>query len=167
MAAWAAVAGIEVDLDQPASAPHAAMLRRDWRAAAEAFGSVGWMYDRALMLSMLDDEASLTEAIGIARGLGAEPLMRRVAGRMREVGIRVPHGPREATRANPAGLTGRQLEVLALLAEGLTNAEIAERLVVSSRTVEHHVAAVLAKLGAPTRRDAALRASELQLAPPT
>ena len=82
---------------------------------------------------------------------------------MRELGIRVPQGPREATRANPAGLTARQLEVLALLAEGLTNAEIAERLVVSPRTVEHHVAAVLTKLGATTRREAARRAAELHL----
>ena len=132
-------------------------------AAAEAFDEVGWSYDRALMLSLLDDEESLAEAIEIARGLGAEPLTRRVAGRMRELGIRVPVGPREATRANPVGLTSRQLEVLALLVDGLTNAEIAERLVVSPRTAEHHVAAVLTKLGATTRREAAQRASELQL----
>ena len=56
------------------------MLRRDWRGAADAFGEVGWTYDRALMLSLLDDEESLAEALEIARGLGAEPLTRRVAG---------------------------------------------------------------------------------------
>jgi len=83
--------------------------------------------------------------------------------RMRQLGIRVPAGPREGTRANPAGLTARQLEVLALLVEGLTNAEIADRLVVSPRTAEHHVAAVLTKLGAATRLDAARRASELHI----
>ena len=163
VAAWAAVAGIPVELDPPASASHAAMLRRDWRGAADAFGEVGWTYDRALMLSLLDDEEALVEAIEIARGLGAEPLTRRVAGRLREFGLRVPPGQRETTRANPAGLTARQLEVLALVAEGLTNAEIAERLVVSPRTAEHHVAAVLSKLGAATRRDAARRAAELGL----
>lgn len=161
--AWAAVAGIDGEVDERMSAPHAAMVRRDWLGAAEAFGYVGWSYDRALMLSLLDDEESLAEALEIARGLGAEPLTRRVAGRMRELGLRVPAGPREVTRANPAGLTARQLEVLALLVEGLTNAEIAERLVVSPRTAEHHVAAVLRKLGAATRRDAARRASELRL----
>ena len=139
------------------------MLRRDWLGAADAFGDVGWTYDRALMLSLLDDEQRLVESIEIARGLGAEPLTRRVAGRLRELGLRVPHGQREATRANPAGLTARQLEVLALVVEGLTNAEIAERLVVSPRTAEHHVAAVLSKLGAATRRDAARRAAELGL----
>ena len=110
-----------------------------------------------------DDEDSLAEAIEIARELGAEPLAGRVVGRMRELELRVPPGPREATRANPAGLTARQLEVLALVADGLTNAEIAERLVVSPRTAEHHVAAVLTKLGASSRRDAARRASELGL----
>ena len=82
---------------------------------------------------------------------------------MRALGLRVPAGQREATRANPAGLTARQLDVLALVAEGLTNAEIADRLVVSTRTAEHHVAAVLRKLGATTRREAARRASELEL----
>jgi DNA-binding NarL/FixJ family response regulator len=115
------------------------------------------------MLSLLDDEDALSEAVEIARELGAEPLVRRVTVRMRELGLRVPLGPRPATRANPAGLTGRQLEVLSLLAAGLTNAEIAERLVVSTRTAEHHVAAVLTKLGASTRSEAARRASELGL----
>jgi len=82
---------------------------------------------------------------------------------MRKLGLRVPPGPRKTTRANPAGLTARQLEVLALVVEGLTNAEIAERLIVSHRTAEHHVAAVLTKLGAATRREAVRRASELRL----
>jgi len=163
IAAWAAVAGIEFDISGPRSEPHAAMARRDWSAAADAFASVGWSYDRALMLSLLDDEEALAESIEIARGLGAEPLTRRVTVRMRELGLRIPKGPREATRANPAGLTARQLEVLALLAQGLTNAEIAERLVVSPRTAEHHVAAVLTKLGAQSRREAVRRASELNL----
>ncbi len=163
VAAWAAVAGIPIELDEPRTAPHAAMLRRDFASAADAFGEVGWTYDRALMLSLLDDEEALDEALAIARELGAEPLTRRIAGRLRELGLRVPAGPRDATRANPAGLTARQLEVLSLLEDGLTNAEIADRLVVSPRTAEHHVAAVLTKLGAATRRDAVRRASELGL----
>ena len=102
MAAWAAVAGIDIELDEPLSAPHAAMVRRDWRGAADAFGEVGWTYDRALMLSLLDDEESLVEAIEIARGLGAEPLTRRVAGRMRELGLRVRRGrARRRARTRP------------------------------------------------------------------
>jgi DNA-binding NarL/FixJ family response regulator len=69
----------------------------------------------------------------------------------------LPRRPRPRTRANPAGLTDRQLEVLELLAEGLTNAEIAGRLVVSVRTVDHHVAAILSKLNVGSRREAARR----------
>jgi DNA-binding NarL/FixJ family response regulator len=141
------------------------MARRDWRAAADAFAEIGWTYDRALMLSLLEDENALVEAIAISRGLGADPLTRRVARRLRDLGLSVPRGPRESSRANPAGLTARQLEVLSLLADGLTNAEIADRLVVSPRTAEHHVAAVLTKLGASTRRDAARHAAELGLVP--
>ena len=68
--------------------------------------------------------------------------------------VRLPRGPVPTTRSNPAGLTERQLDVLALLAKGLTNGEIAARLVVSTRTVDHHVSAVLAKLGVTTRREA-------------
>jgi DNA-binding CsgD family transcriptional regulator len=163
VAAWAAVAGLELDGGEPTTPPLDAMRRRDWPAAADAFGKAGWSYDRALMLSLTGDEASLADALEVARMLGAEPLTRRVASRMRNLGLSVPHGPRESTRANPAGLTARQLQVLALLADGLTNAEIAEQLVVSPRTAEHHVAAVLTKLGAPSRRDAARRAEELGL----
>jgi len=161
--AWAAVAGLELEAERPAPPPFAAMLRRDWRTAADELAGVGWSYDAALLLSLLDDEASLAEALEIARGLGAEPLARRVTTRMRELGLSVPRGPRAPTLANPAGLTARQLEVLALLAGGLSNAEIADRLVVSPRTAEHHVAAVLAKLGAESRWDAARRAAELGL----
>jgi DNA-binding CsgD family transcriptional regulator/tetratricopeptide (TPR) repeat protein len=164
VAAWAAVAGIELDVGgRETWAPFDSMLRRDWRGAADAFGNVGWSYDRALMLSLLDDEEALVESLETARALGAEPLTRRVSARMRELGLRVPQGRREATRAKPAGLTARQVEVLSLVAEGLTNAEIAERLFLSPRTAEHHVAAVLTKLGAATRQDAARRANELGL----
>jgi DNA-binding CsgD family transcriptional regulator/tetratricopeptide (TPR) repeat protein len=163
LAGWAAVAGIDLEPDGRDAGPYAAMRRRDWAGAAEAFAELGWVYDRALMLSLTDDEQALADALQTARRLGAEPLARRVTARMRELDMRVPRGPRTTTRANPAGLTARQLEVLALISEGLTNAEIAERLVVSQRTAEHHVAAVLLKLGAATRRDAARRATELQL----
>jgi DNA-binding CsgD family transcriptional regulator/tetratricopeptide (TPR) repeat protein len=163
VAAWAAVAGVDLHLGHPESGPFSAMAKGDWKSAADGFGDIGWSYDRALTLSMLDNEDSLGEAIEIARGLGAEPLTRRVTMRMRELSIRVPPGQRETTRVNPAGLTARQVEVLALVVEGLTNAEIAERLVVSQRTAEHHMAAVLTKLGVKTRREAARRASELGL----
>ncbi|MGL6278795.1 MAG: LuxR C-terminal-related transcriptional regulator, partial [Gaiella sp.] len=163
LAACAALCGVEADWATPDHGPYALVAASDWRGAADAFGAMGWGYDRALFLSFCEDEDALVEALGTARMLDAEPLARRTIERLREGGHRVPAGPRDSTRANPAGLTARQLEVLTLVAEGLTNAEIAERLVVSQRTAEHHVAAVLQKLGAPTRRDAARRAAELGL----
>jgi DNA-binding NarL/FixJ family response regulator len=84
---------------------------------------------------------------------------------MRALGFRdVPRGPRRATSGNPAGLTDRELEVLALLAEGLRNPDIADRLVVSARTVDHHVSSILGKLGARTRGEAAAAAIRLGLA---
>ena len=161
LAGWAAVAGVEIEPGAPAARPYAHMRTRDWGAAAAAFEELGWPHDQALMLSLCDTEDELAHALDIARRLGAAPLAARVGERMRELGLRVPQGPRTTTRANPAGLTARQLEVVELLAEGLTNAEIADRLVVSPRTAEHHVAAVLLKLDAPTRRDVARRATEL------
>ncbi|HEX2298452.1 MAG TPA: AAA family ATPase [Pseudonocardiaceae bacterium] len=70
-------------------------------------------------------------------------------------------GRRAVTRAGPGGLTARQLDVLALVSSGMTNAEIAQRLVLSVRTVEHHVSAILTKLGAQSRREAVLAARTL------
>ena len=70
-------------------------------------------------------------------------------------------GPGPATRANAAGLTARELEVAALLANGLTNGEVATRLVLSPKTVDHHVSAVLSKLGVRSRRDVAAAASAM------
>jgi DNA-binding NarL/FixJ family response regulator len=100
-------------------------------------------------------EEALLTALDLAIGLGAEPLAARLRATPRAHGVqRLPRGPRADTRANPAGLTARQLDVLALLQEGLTDAEIAKQLVVSVKTVNHHVSAVLDKLGVDNRRDA-------------
>ena len=84
---------------------------------------------------------------------------------MRALGIKsIPAGPRTATQADPLGLTRREREVLELIRAGHSNAEIAAKLVLSTRTVDHHVSAVLAKLGAPTRGAAAAHAARLGLA---
>lgn len=163
IAAWAAVAGVTVPGTPAAPGTLGAMIRGDWAAAADGFAEAGWAYDRALLLTLLDDPAALAEALELARELGAKPLADRATRRLRALGRPVPRGPRTATRANPAGLTARQLEVLALVADGRTNAEIAEELVISLRTAEHHVAAVLAKLGVASRREAARTAAALEL----
>ncbi len=108
-----------------------------------------------------DDPDAIVEGIRVLDGLGAVPAAALARTRLRAMGERVPRGPRAGTPANPAGLTERQLVVLELLSEGMTNAEIADRLVVSVRTVDHHVAAVLGKLGVRSRREAAAAAHAL------
>jgi DNA-binding SARP family transcriptional activator len=86
IAAWATVAGFDVALEEPRAVAYHAMGRRDWRAAADAFAEIGWSYDRALMLSLLDEEEALVESLAIARGLGAEPLAQRATARLRDLG---------------------------------------------------------------------------------
>jgi DNA-binding CsgD family transcriptional regulator len=96
--------------------------------------------------------------------LGAQPAARIIRQRLRVLGARsVPAGPHTATRERPFGLTGRESEVLELICAEHTNAEIAAKLFISAKTVDHHVSAILAKLGVPTRA-AARRAARLRLA---
>jgi DNA-binding NarL/FixJ family response regulator len=115
-------------------------------------------YEAALALADSDDEETMRRALNELHALGAHPAAAIVARRLRERGARgLPRGPRPATRRNPSGLTPRELEVLELVAQGLRNAEIAGRLVLSVRTVDHHVAAILRKLDVHTRAQASAR----------
>jgi DNA-binding SARP family transcriptional activator/DNA-binding CsgD family transcriptional regulator len=109
-------------------------------------------------------EAALREALGIVIGLGAHPAARIIRQRLRMLGARsIPAGPHTATRQRPFGLTRREGEVLDLICAEHTNAEIAAKLFISAKTVDHHVSAILAKLGVPSRA-AARNAARLRLA---
>jgi DNA-binding CsgD family transcriptional regulator/tetratricopeptide (TPR) repeat protein len=131
-------------------------IEGDWRGAAAAWRSIGAPYEQALELAAAGRPPELLEALRSLDRLGAVAAADLVRRELRRLGVtRVPRRPLPRTRANPAGLTDRQVEVLGLLADGLTNAEIADRLVVSVRTVDHHVAAILSKLNVGSRREAA------------
>ena len=147
-------------------APFAAGIRGDWATAARLWEQAGNPYEQALELTEAPDPATVREGLAILDGLGATAAAALCRRRLRRAGVPgIPRGPRVATRANPGRLTDRQLEVLALLAEGRTNAEIAARLVVSPRTVDNHVAALLRRLGVRSRRDAVGAAAALGLPP--
>jgi DNA-binding CsgD family transcriptional regulator len=162
LAWWCAQLGAPVELEGPVAEPYAALLGGDWSSAATYWEKHHLPYRHALALMAAGDPDAVVRALGIADRLGATALAERMRELLRGLGVtRIPRGPAPETRANPAGLTARQVEVLTLVTEGLTNAEIAARLVVSTRTVDHHVAAVLARLGVDSRRAAGRRAAEL------
>lgn len=138
--------------------PYDLLAAGRWQDAARFWSEAGSGYEHAMALAESPDPRDLLTALELLDGLAAKPLARIVRRTLRDLGVyRVPRGPVAATRRNPAGLTQRQSEVLRLLADGLTNAEIAERLVLSVRTAGNHVAAVLDKLGVHSRDDAAAR----------
>ncbi len=144
--------------------PFASQIAGDGARAAELWDQLGYRYEAALALLDTRDEALLRESLARLSDLGAESAARLVRHRMRDLGIRsVPTGARTATRAHPRGLTAREQEILELLSQGQSNEEISASLFISVRTVEHHVSAILGKLGATTRKDAAKEALKLGL----
>jgi DNA-binding CsgD family transcriptional regulator len=130
------------------------MLRGEWRAAAAEWARIGCPFEQGLALAEGDEAAQLA-ALELFDQLGARPAGEALRRKLRAAGVKgIPRGARPVTRGNPFGLTGRENEVLTLLGEGLSNADIAARLSISAKTVDHHVSAILAKIGAHTRGEA-------------
>lgn len=165
---WMRRAGLQAEVpdDERAALPEPVRLELAGRLpeAAAAWDARGCRWE-ALMTRLAPgaaDAVLLREALDAAQAMGAEPAASLARRRLRALGAASgPRLPRRAAAAHPQGLTPREHEVLALLAEGLTNRQIGERLVRSERTVEKHVAALLAKLGVATRAEAAARAATL------
>ena len=144
--------------------PFALQLQGRWNQAAELWGELDCPYEKARALADGDVDAQM-EAIQILTHLGAGPLARALSQRVREAGIRhIPRGPRASTKSNPLGLTDRQMTILDLICEGLSNKQIAGKLKLSPKTVDHHVSAVLIKMDVSTRQEAAKRARDGRIA---
>ncbi|MFT4086010.1 MAG: AAA family ATPase [Gordonia sp. (in: high G+C Gram-positive bacteria)] len=155
-----------VDVPAPPSLPEPFRLMLDdrpadaaswWKLAGDPFAeALAWSDSPAA-----DDRVRAVELLDRLGALGTADRLREV---LRRGGVAaVPQRPRESTRANPGGLTNRQLDVARLVARGLTNAEIAARLYISPKTADHHVSAILTKLGVPNRRAVIARAEEMGL----
>jgi DNA-binding CsgD family transcriptional regulator len=144
-----------------------------WEQAAAAWEAVGQPYPLAIALFRSaeaalaggsDREAAarkLHRAAEIAAGLGARPLGELAAQLARRA--RIPLGETRAA-ASPAGrLTARELDVLGLIAAGMSNARIASELFISPKTASVHVSNIMSKLGVTSRGEAAAAARDLGL----
>ncbi|MFH8902751.1 ATP-binding protein [Streptomyces coeruleorubidus] len=154
LASWLALVDGPPAVTPDVAEPYRLQLSGRPRAAAARWQELGCPYEAALALAGTADEGILREALMAFDRLGAGPMRDVTARRLRRLGVRdIPRRPSRA--AGPDGLSAREQEVLALLADGLRNAEIAQALFLSRRTVEHHVAAVLRKLRVANRAEAA------------
>jgi DNA-binding CsgD family transcriptional regulator len=160
---WRHRAGISDDVPRDAIAqPYRLELEDASYVAAALWREKRCGYDAALALAHCPAPRAERRALAELQAMGARPAARRVERVLRERGIKdLRRGPRATTRENPAGLTAREVDVVALLAEGLRNAEIATRLFVTEKTVAHHVSAILRKLDVKTRGQAGAEAARL------
>ncbi len=165
---WRCVAGDLDELPPFAAEPFALQVGGRHREAAAAWEALGCPFETARALAESADVRDVREAVDGFTRLGARVAAERARARLHELGAtRVPRGPRERTRRHPAGLTPREAQVLTRLAEGMSNAEIAARHRVSTRTVEHQVSSVLSKLGVDSRTAAVAEAHRRGLVDPT
>jgi DNA-binding CsgD family transcriptional regulator/tetratricopeptide (TPR) repeat protein len=164
LACWLWRADALASVPEGIAPPFALQIAGDWRAAASEWERLGSPYQQAMALADSTDEQALRQALAIFEQLGAAPMASIVRRTLRTHGVRdIPRGAQQRTQHNPHGLTKQELKVLGLLVEGCRNADIARRIFVSEKTVDHHVSAVLAKLGVRSRGEAAAAAMRFGL----
>jgi DNA-binding CsgD family transcriptional regulator len=162
LSAWLTRLNHPVSPVRTVAAPYSLELAGRYAEAATVWHDLGCPFEEAVALTWTRQEDAMRRALEIFGTLGAAPAAAQVRRLLLEQGVRAPapRGPRRTTAAHPEGLTARETEVLAELSEGRTNAEIARRLFLSTRTVDHHVSSILAKLGVSSRAEAADRARQ-------
>jgi DNA-binding CsgD family transcriptional regulator len=164
MAVWLQRLGLLEEPPAQLAPPYSLALAGRHAEAAAWWRSCGAVYDEAMTLADSTERGLGIRALEILDQLGATAVADRQRLLMRQQGlIAVPQRPRASTLTNPSGLTNRQLDVARLVAQGLTNAEIAQRLYISPKTADHHVSAVLTKLGVSGRRQVMRAAQEIGL----
>ena len=162
---WRYRAGLAPEIPSGALEQHRLEMSGEGERAARTWLEQGCHYDAALALASSELPDAWHQALALFTDLGARPAAAIIARRLRAAGERgLPRGPRAQTRENPLGLTARQVEVLGLLAQGMRNSDIAERLVLSRKTVDHHVSAILSKLDVRTRNEATAKALGMGIA---
>jgi DNA-binding CsgD family transcriptional regulator len=166
LAVWLWRLGLDVPVDTDAVAePYRLTLTGRHEEAADWWRQAGAVFDEAMANADSADVDRRIRGIEQLDLLGATAVADRLRQALRQQGVaQLPARPRASTRANPSGLTNRQLDVAKLVARGFTNAEIADRLFISVKTADHHVSAVLTKLGMPNRRAVVVQAGELGFA---
>ncbi len=165
LAVWLWRLGVEIEPDDGwVAEPYRLTLAGQHQQAADWWRQAGAVFEEALANADAVDLDRRVQGLERLDLLGATAAADRIRRALRQEGVtQLPARPRSTTRANPAGLTNRQLDVAKLVARGLTNAEIAGRLFISAKTADHHVSAVLMKLGMANRRAIVVQASELGL----
>ena len=137
-----------------AAQPYALELAGEWATAAARWERRGCTYEAA-MARLAGDVPAVRHALDVFEALGAEPAAARARARLKSLGVsRGTRGPNSATRTCLFGLTKRQMEVLHLLKDDLSDGQIAAQLHIATKTASCHVSAVLTKLGVQTRHQA-------------
>lgn len=158
---WLWISGEKIKGTSEIFAPYQYLFKGDWKRSAKLWRHYGCPYDEALSL-LFGNEDHMRCGLKIAENLRAQPLIYKFRQQMRARGIKnIATGPRQSTLENPAFLTNRQIEVLNLVSGGFKNQEIADKLFISTKTVDHHISAILSKLDTDTRSKAVARAKTL------